>query len=384
MLDGFKVLERKTTYLQIVNVSAGTGLKPKKRQKHGAIAHMLTQQHKVPSVLYGNSPLLGNPPPNKRSLLKHPDFLTTRRDDCNNSTSVHHTSRCYISSQPHIRQESATSSCQPVINFAYTKTYKTGSSTLATILYRYGIKHYLVAVLAPNPDYIITLNPTTNSLNIHRYNCTDFPGYNYIAYHLQYNRPALENVVLDAKYFTNFRSPQTRLGSHFYFFKVYERFPNSSNPFLDYLKEYEAKYDESGVYSEEMNSQFFRFGLSGYDNESTIDIKLRKLDKELDLVMLTEYYDESLVLLKKLMCWEFEDIVYQPMKVHKSEQPPITHEMMNIIRKVSAPEFKLYDYFNRTFWDKVKNYDCNFASDVAEFRSVQENLSTYDVTVQRA
>ncbi|XP_077991578.1 galactosylceramide sulfotransferase-like [Glandiceps talaboti] len=123
-----------------------------------------------------------------------------------------------------------------------------------------------------------------------------------------------------------------------------------------------------------MNRQFFTFGLSGYDNETTIDIKLRKLDKELDLVMLTEHYDESLVLLKKLMCWEFEDIVYQPMKVHKSEQPPITQEMMNIIRKVSAPEVKLYDYFNRTFWKRVERYHGNFEEDLTKFHSVKKDV----------
>ena len=34
------------------------------------------------------------------------------------------------------------------------------------------------------------------------------------------------------------------------------------------------------------------------------------LDREFDLVMIMDYFDESVVLLKRLVCWELDDILY--------------------------------------------------------------------------
>ena len=37
--------------------------------------------------------------------------------------------------------------------------------------------------------------------------------------------------------------------------------------------------------------------------------KLKSIASQFDLIMISERMDESLILLKQLMCWSFEDIV---------------------------------------------------------------------------
>ena len=37
--------------------------------------------------------------------------------------------------------------------------------------------------------------------------------------------------------------------------------------------------------------------------------------REMDFVLITEYMDESLVLLKRKWCWDVKDILYLPAKV---------------------------------------------------------------------
>ncbi|XP_070546082.1 galactosylceramide sulfotransferase-like [Ptychodera flava] len=98
---------------------------------------------------------------------------------------------------------------------------------------------------------------------------------------------------------------------------------------------------------------------------------LQRLNGELDLVMLLEYFDESLVLLKKTMCWNFEDIIYHSCKVHTKYQPPITNQMRDIITELSPTDIRLYNFFNDTFWRRVANYDGDFEADLAKLRSVQ-------------
>lgn len=60
------------------------------------------------------------------------------------------------------------------------------------------------------------------------------------------------------------------------------------------------------------NPLMFDLGLSfkHYQNITAVNEYIRFLGKEFDLVMIMEYFDESLVLMKRLLCWEIEDILY--------------------------------------------------------------------------
>ncbi|XP_077985315.1 galactosylceramide sulfotransferase-like [Glandiceps talaboti] len=272
--------------------------------------------------------------------------------------------------------------CRPENNFVFIKTSKTGGSTLANIFFRYGVKKNLVAALDADHIFAIDYNSTEDKYNILQYNCSDFPGYNFMANHILYHRKTMDNVVNNAKYITIFRSPESHMKSVYY-----ARFNKelkstvfyTSNPFSEYLKQIDAEYSKGYsnkfIYPPHFNSQTYRFGIHYPDNESVIDAKIKRLDNELDLVLLTDFYDESLLLLKKIMCWDFEDILYLPFKVHKKEETPITPEMSKIMGRLMRPDSKLYEHFNNTLWDKVRNYDGDFTADLLKFRSMKQDLS---------
>ena len=44
------------------------------------------------------------------------------------------------------------------------------------------------------------------------------------------------------------------------------------------------------------------------------------IEEEFDLVMIADYFDESLILLKWLLCWEIKDILYVKLRVQKKKQ----------------------------------------------------------------
>ena len=43
-------------------------------------------------------------------------------------------------------------------------------------------------------------------------------------------------------------------------------------------------------------------------NEEKVDAKIQELDEKFDLVMMVEHFQESLILMKNLFCWEVGDI----------------------------------------------------------------------------
>ncbi|XP_077982502.1 galactosylceramide sulfotransferase-like [Glandiceps talaboti] len=245
---------------------------------------------------------------------------------------------------------------------------------MSSIIYRYGLKHDLIAAVDPYLSALISEDETSKHYIIKEYNCSDFPGYNIMASHIDYNRPAMEEIVRsrDAKYVTIARSPYARLKSAFYFSGRDKGFPNSSNPLKEYIKLRYDQFIQKGLNG--LKLYLRRFRLQGSKDITLLPPELRRLDKELDLVMLTEYYDESLVLLRKLMCWEFEDLVYIPMKVHHVYQPPITTDMADMISKFGTHDIMFYEYFNNTFWEKVRNYDGDFSADLEKFQTLRNNV----------
>ncbi|XP_070567029.1 galactosylceramide sulfotransferase-like [Ptychodera flava] len=298
----------------------------------------------------------------------------------NNSKPKDHTNVEALGSYQHSRKTDK--SCKPVRKFIYIKTMKTGSSTLACILLRYGLKNELIAALQQKPSPVICYNVSSGSYDIMRYNCKNFPGYDFMANHILYHRAAMEGIVKNAKYITILRSPNTMIRSRFFYTNMFESIrnlrnsPSESNPFLTYLKSLEpsGNTDPRCCEPPQGNDLSRRLGVCAKSRKELTD-KIRQLDKELDLVLLTEYYDESLILLKKMMCWEYEDIVYYPLKVNKNPLPPITGKMKSIIDKISIADMQLYNHFNKTLWEKVKNYDGDFEADLTEFHNIKKRIT---------
>lgn len=47
-----------------------------------------------------------------------------------------------------------------------------------------------------------------------------------------------------------------------------------------------------------------------YNDPATIRKHINDLAEKIDLVLIMEYFDESLVLLKRELCWDLDDVVY--------------------------------------------------------------------------
>ena len=52
-------------------------------------------------------------------------------------------------------------------------------------------------------------------------------------------------------------------------------------------------------------------GLPSLDMESpeAVSAKVQELDGEFDLVILAEYFDEGLVILAKMLCWDLKEVI---------------------------------------------------------------------------
>ena len=76
------------------------------------------------------------------------------------------------------------------------------------------------------------------------------------------------------------------------------------------------------------------------------------LDSIFDLVMIEEFIDESLILLKNLLCWSIDDVVAFKMNA-RIKKYKIGQLAIERIKKLNQADLQLYDYFLAKFKQKL-------------------------------
>ncbi|CAL4090775.1 unnamed protein product, partial [Meganyctiphanes norvegica] len=105
--------------------------------------------------------------------------------------------------------------------------------------------------------------------------------------------------------------------------------------------------------------------------------KFKVMEEVFDLVMIAEQFDESLVLLKHLMCWTTEDIAY--LKINSREEKnkiTFSEETKNRLLKLDNPDVLLYDFFKKKFQEKVEAFGIEkMRLEIEKLRSENERIA---------
>lgn len=275
--------------------------------------------------------------------------------------------------------------CQPVRNVAFVKTHKAGSSTIANILQRYGVTHNLNFAL-----------PNTRS-HVYAYNYISKPGetlsrekiiplgagqdYNILFNHAIYNRTAFRSIMpANTSYITILREPFQQFVSAFEYYHVERTFAvsnadilNDSNPISTYLAQ-PVKYERGVSYfSYIRNKQAEDLGMGRAELFSPAKERayISQMDQDFSLVMIMEYFDESLLLLKRQLCWDIKDVLYIPKNTNK-HKPDRNFSSLDLQRhrNISHLDYSLYTHYLAIFARKLSSQGPDFHQELDNFRRI--------------
>ncbi|CAK8674650.1 unnamed protein product [Clavelina lepadiformis] len=215
--------------------------------------------------------------------------------------------------------------------------------------------------------------------------------------HFRYNPEEFRrHMPPDTKYITIIREPWSNFQSCYNYYKPDTRVSQgqcSKSP-MNYVTngEYVALEDFVVLANEVLDpsiSWYFRFKNYqahdlGLDPMMTDDViinrEILKLDEKLDLVMIMEYMEESLILLKNELCMNWEDISKPGRNAREYEKVYLSTEAQNAFYQLDNVDIALYKYFNETLWKKVDEYGrTKMAQDVITLRS---KMKTQDVLLK--
>ncbi|XP_020611720.1 galactose-3-O-sulfotransferase 4-like isoform X2 [Orbicella faveolata] len=275
-------------------------------------------------------------------------------------------------------------SCKPHQEIAFLKTHKTGSSTLTNILNRYADLRELKMALPAQHLYRFGWPGYFHWHAVDLWRLNGEPAH-VLCNHARYNRPAMEVIMQsDTKYITILRDPVYQFESTFNYMELYRFFKltNYSNPLQVFLRNPHGYLKNLTrtvkSFPESMhlvrNGMFFDLGLppSAQDNDKEIRTAIKKVESEFSLVLIMEYFDESLVLLKREFCWDIDDVIYIKQNQRKAgnntSNRALSTQLKYMIRDWNRADVLLYEHFNKTFWERIKRHGEGFYKDLADLK----------------
>lgn len=161
----------------------------------------------------------------------------------------------------------------------------------------------------------------------------------------------------DTFYFSILRSPVTWMESSFAYYKDTARAFSNVKSLEQFLEDPWSHYLPTSRGSHyARNCMWFDFGFdhNADDTPAYVDSVISKIANTFHLILIAEYFDQSMVLLQEALCWDLDDVLSFKLNPRgNGTVVPLSETTADQIPAWNSLDWKLYLHFNRTFWQKV-------------------------------
>ncbi|XP_015216538.2 uncharacterized protein [Lepisosteus oculatus] len=247
--------------------------------------------------------------------------------------------------------------CQPKTHIVFLKTHKTASSTILNILYRFGESRNLTFALPLSKHSQLFYPLYFTSLFVEGFKSRTVKEYDIMCNHMRFLSSEVKKVMpADSFYFSIVRNPVTMMESIFSYYKSIPAFLRKRNldEFLENpWKHYNASLNNNH-YAKNLLTFDFGFNNNANDNERYTNLSITMIENTFDLILVSEYFDESMILLKNALCWKLDDVVSFKLNSRSNKtRQDLSRRAMEKIKQWNSLDWKLYLHFNATFWKKI-------------------------------
>ena len=237
-------------------------------------------------------------------------------------------------------------------------------------------------------------------------------GFNFLVDHSIYDEEFMADLMpADTVYVTTLRRPYQQFKSMFSFYKVAVNSNMSAGSietqlaeYLQNIGKYEAVYKSHAMaptrycipdnFSMTKNLMAYNLGFPAGKPDGTLDASndeefvaqfLDSIESKFKLVMIVEHFEESMVLLKRLMCWDIKDVLYSKKNI--GEYSKNTHrttavskmeqQNIKIYQQWSAVDYKLYSHFKMVFWRKIRDAGPDFYSELLYYKKINTLVNEF-------
>lgn len=266
--------------------------------------------------------------------------------------------------------------CQPAHQVVFLKIHKAGSSTIMNLIARFGVCNNLVFALPRRQNYVNRLAPLNTSVFL-----PPPPGRNYdlLCNHAVYNRTVFRSLFSNSTMYLGIvREPFHQFISAFRYYGVFKRV-GGVQPVRQFLLNPDRYKFPKGL-NFVQNRMIFDLGLDSkyFSDDDKVSEHIKMIAQDFDVILILEYFEESLVLLRRRFCWTVKDILSLPLNTnHRYFSYAYTFRDHDLHRNYSRADYALYRHFLKEFWRCVFEYGPDFFEEVTYFRSVIERVQIF-------
>ena len=276
-----------------------------------------------------------------------------------------------------------------VQHIAFLKVHKAASSTAQNIFLRYGWYRNLTFVLPPakNPSgypNIISLRESLTNSNI-------LPPpkgrhYDILCNHVFYTKEAFSRFMPNDTVFIGIlREPFELYKSILNYFrpayiykKISDLFPASA--FLRNPAKYEPKRLVASWTNSRMAIEYgFPQELFSKYNQTGIDAYLSKLDKEFKVVLIAEYMEESVIIMRRYLNWKTKDIIYLSLNVARKKNETMLSKAFDrdFYKSYAKLDYALYNFFYKRLREQIRQEGQDFDDELLHFKELRKTTAEY-------
>ena len=278
------------------------------------------------------------------------------------------------------------------------------SQPVAVVLRRYAFTRRLNVMLPRDNNIYLgwpyLLNEVDYRPSVDKFNCLIEPAV--------YNRTIMKPLFpSDTQFITIIRDPWSHFKSTFHDLQVDKILGiKAEDPLVEYLRNvgiYDAiyKHHNSNPHrycipdgfsvTKNLLSHYLgmplgfpgdRDDISG--NEVAVNSYISQLDKEFGLVMIMEYFDESMLFLKQLMKWSYKDIVYEKVNIFKYTHDSYPDSIKNKHKEWSPIDYIVYDHFQRKMESQIRNGGLAFQNELKKFKRILHTVNQFCKSVKQS
>ncbi|KAJ7324954.1 hypothetical protein JRQ81_017974 [Phrynocephalus forsythii] len=272
---------------------------------------------------------------------------------------MNYSSISHVKLLPSGRPQTIVKTCKPTTHVMFLKTHKTASSTILNILFRFSEKHNLTVALPHNNDVHLGYPQFFKASFVEEFN-TIGRNFSIMCNHLRFKAAEVKRVMpADTFYFSILRHPASLLESSYVYYKsaapAFRRSKNVNEFLSSPWHYYNLTERHWNIYAK--NHMWFDFG---YDNNAVYDeiyvqSVIQDIEHNFDLILIADYFDESMILLKNILCWDLDDVVYFKLNARSLDSvQTMSPESKEKTKEWCALDWELYKHFNNTFWNTIQ------------------------------
>ncbi|XP_069131677.1 galactose-3-O-sulfotransferase 2-like [Argopecten irradians] len=271
-------------------------------------------------------------------------------------------------------------------HIAFLKVHKAASTTVQNVFLRFAMRRDLLVVLPKVPKFffpnIISLRNTITSRNI--LPAPRNRSYDITCCHVIYNRTAFDRIMpRDTVYIGIVRDPFDHFKSILNYFRPKQVF-DIDDPFpVSRFLENPHFYNNGSSISFLDNSMAMEYNFPPHvfrtRNKTEIQRYIHKLDSEFDLIMVVEHFDESLILLRRLLNWEIKDVIYIKKNVKRHGAVDFLFNPGDGYRHQIWDEidYALYDHFYNKLQALLRAQGPDIHEEVNYFRRLRRDIEFF-------